>query len=591
MKREVIVSLSTIPSGVEVVTIPSAKRDIFSSVSSDNFTVLNLDPKFHPYSVDKARNGHFRLVAVKEVDINTFSSQDFDSLGAKGKRKIFHIEDTDTFFRSVFYLSINFTDSLESNKELFTLFEKSVFIADMLESQSLLTKTKGFSLDITSRMVRKADENTATTKYMKAKATSIDNIYTYVNSENVDLHKAIVFFCSLISYPYHVNSSIELQRWENSDKDKALVGTHIDNFFQENGHYFVQSIQEKLSYLLFPELLPRSLKQDNLSNLDVLRATTGEKEDIEKLRTLVLRLNTEIPLNPDMLWKKLPLIVKHYESNRGLQGDELLASILYMLWLNTFIDKNMTDSRLQKLAPDVDSFFVKHLWTMNLAPTFIDSLNPYSIEDKQHSYYDFLSLRKSSFSVNRGNSSEEIKEKEHEDYAFLDSIISYENSENLDSTANIAHKFYIEDNLLCCIVEHLAKTYGLEVGRSLLKEIDDIFYQPHMTNFYVCTILLLNGLLSSRPQLLDNSEDFCTTVRFVCFFVKEFADENFYDDFVSRKRKQGHDFVYQGTKRGKVHALLSQGFQTLDSCAHTVSSMNAVCTGSIPLLLAIDIAS
>lgn len=205
-------SFSVIPSDVKVVTIPTIERDIFSSVKADNFTVLNINHKFLPHSMDAARNGHFRLVAVKEVDVNTFSSQDFDSLGTKGKRKIFHIEDTDTFFRSVFYLSVNFTDSLESNKELFTLFEKSVFIADMLETQSLLSKTKGFSLDLTSRMVKREDESTVATEYMKAKATSIDSVYDYVTSEDADMYKALVFFCSLISLPRHVNSALEIGR-------------------------------------------------------------------------------------------------------------------------------------------------------------------------------------------------------------------------------------------------------------------------------------------------------------------------------------------------------------------------------------------
>lgn len=191
-------SFSVIPSDVKVVTIPTIEQDIFSSVKTDNFTVFNLNHPFCPHNVDKLNNGHFRFVAAKEIDIKSFSRADFNSLGSESKRKIFYVEDTDTFFRSVFYLSINFADSVENNEELFTLFEKSVFIADMLESQSLLSKTKGFSLDLTRRMVKREDESTVATEYMQAKATSIHSVYDYVTSEDADMYKALVFFLPLL---------------------------------------------------------------------------------------------------------------------------------------------------------------------------------------------------------------------------------------------------------------------------------------------------------------------------------------------------------------------------------------------------------
>lgn len=605
-------SFSVIPSDVKVVTIPTIEQGIFSSVKTDNFTVFNLNHPFCPHNVDKVNNGHFRFVAAKEIDVKSFSRADFDSLGSGSKRKIFYVEDTNTFFRSVFYLSISFADSVESNKEILTLFEKSVFIADMLESQSLLSKTKGFSLDLTSRMVKREDESTVATEYMQEKATSIHSVYDYVTSEDADMYKALVFFCSLISLPRHVNSALELQQWKKKDSDNVLVHTHIDNFFQGNKYYGLQSIQENLGYLLFPELLSCSLEEDSFSPLRVLNATLGEREDMENLRALVVRLEKEVSLSSEILWKKLPLLAKHYESNKGLADDELLGSIMYALWLNTFVDKNMTDFRLQKLAPAVDLFLVKHLWGMDLAHTFIDSLNPCSVEDTQRRYCDFLSFKfkNASFSVNRRNShAKENQRLEEENYAFLDSIVSYENSENLDSNEsldNTAHEavidskvdtenneegFSIEDNLLCCMIEHLARIYDLDIDDDLLKEVDNIFFSPHMPNFYVCSILLLNGILSNHPQLLDNSEDFVSTVRFVCLFVQEFTDKDFYADFMSREKvREKCNFMRSEREEDKVHTLLRQGFQALNSCAHTVSLMNAVCAGKMPLSLALNIA-
>lgn len=594
-------SFSVIPSDVKVVTIPTIEQDIFSSVKTDNFTVLNLNHPFCPHSVDKVNKGHFRFVAAKEIDVKSFSRADFDSLGSESKRKIFYVEDTDTFFRSVFYLSISFADSVESNEELFTLFEKSVFIADMLETQSLLSKTKGFSLDLTSRMVKREDESTVATEYMQAKATSIHSVYDYVTSEDADMYKALVFFCSLISLPRHVNSALELQQWKNRDSDNVLVRTHIDNFFQGNKYYGVPSIQENLGYLLFPELLSCSLKEDSFSPLMVLNATLGEREDMENLRALVARLGEETSLSSEILWKKLPLLAKHYESNKGLVDDELLGSIMYALWLNTFVDKNMTDFRLQKLAPTVDLFLVKHLWGMNLAHTFIDSLNPCSVEDTKLRYCDFLSFKfkNVSFSMKR-NSAKESQKLEEENYAFLDSIVSYESSENtaheavIDSTENnenLDSGFSIEDNLLCCMIEHLARIYDLDIDDDLLKEVDNIFFSPHMPNFYVCSILLLNGIFSNHPQLLDNSEDFVSTVRFVCLFTQEFTDKDFYADFMSREKvREKYNFMRSEREEDKVHTLLRQGFQALNSCAHTVSLMNAVCAKKMPLSLALNIA-
>lgn len=597
-------SFSVIPSDVKVVTIPTIEQDIFSSVKTDNFTVLNLNHPFCPHNVDKVNKGHFRFVAAKEIDIKSFSRADFDSLGSESKRKIFYVEDTDTFFRSVFYLSISFADSVESNEELFTLFEKSVFIADMLETQSLLSKTKGFSLDLTSRMVKREDESTVATEYMQAKATSIHSVYDYVTSEDVDMYKALVFFCSLISLPRHVNSALELQQWKNRDSDNVLVRTHIDNFFQGNKYYGVPSIQENLGYLLFPELLSCSLKEDSFSPLMVLNATLGEREDMENLRALVARLGEETSLSSEILWKKLPLLAKHYESNKGLVDDELLGSIMYALWLNTFVDKNMTDFRLQKLAPNVDLFLVKHLWGMDLAHTFIDSLNPCSVEDTKLRYCDFLSFKfkNVSFSMKR-NSAKESQKLEEENYAFLDSIVSYESSENtaheavIDSSEsnengeNLDSGFSIEDNLLCCMIEHLARIYDLDIDDDLLKEVDNIFFSPHMPNFYVCSILLLNGIFSNHPQLLDNSEDFVSTVRFVCLFTQEFTDKDFYADFMSREKvKEKYNFMRSEREEDKVHTLLRQGFQALNSCAHTVSLMNAVCAKKMPLSLALNIA-
>lgn len=594
-------SFSFIPSDVKVVTIPTIEQDIFSSVKTDNFTVLNLNHPFCPHSVDKVNKGHFRFVAAKEIDVKSFSRADFDSLGSESKRKIFYVEDTDTFFRSVFYLSISFADSVESNEELFTLFEKSVFIADMLETQSLLSKTKGFSLDLTSRMVKREDESTVATEYMQAKATSIHSVYDYVTSEDADMYKALVFFCSLISLPRHVNSALELQQWKNRDSDNVLVRTHIDNFFQGNKYYGVPSIQENLGYLLFPELLSCSLKEDSFSPLMVLNATLGEREDMENLRALVARLGEETSLSSEILWKKLPLLAKHYESNKGLVDDELLGSIMYALWLNTFVDKNMTDFRLQKLAPTVDLFLVKHLWGMNLAHTFIDSLNPCSVEDTKLRYCDFLSFKfkNVSFSMKR-NSAKESQKLEEENYAFLDSIVSYESSENtaheavIDSTENnenLDSGFSIEDNLLCCMIEHLARIYDLDIDDDLLKEVDNIFFSPHMPNFYVCSILLLNGIFSNHPQLLDNSEDFVSTVRFVCLFTQEFTDKDFYADFMSREKvREKYNFMRSEREEDKVHTLLRQGFQALNSCAHTVSLMNAVCAKKMPLSLALNIA-
>lgn len=594
-------SFSFIPSDVKVVTIPTIEQDIFSSVKTDNFTVLNLNHPFCPHSVDKVNKGHFRFVAAKEIDVKSFSRADFDSLGSESKRKIFYVEDTDTFFRSVFYLSISFADSVESNEELFTLFEKSVFIADMLETQSLLSKTKGFSLDLTSRMVKREDESTVATEYMQAKATSIHSVYDYVTSEDADMYKALVFFCSLISLPRHVNSALELQQWKNRDSDNVLVRTHIDNFFQGNKYYGVPSIQENLGYLLFPELLSCSLKEDSFSPLMVLNATLGEREDMENLRALVARLGEETSLSSEILWKKLPLLAKHYESNKGLVDDELLGSIMYALWLNTFVDKNMTDFRLQKLAPTVDLFLIKHLWGMNLAHTFIDSLNPCSVEDTKLRYCDFLSFKfkNVSFSMKR-NSAKESQKLEEENYAFLDSIVSYESSENtaheavIDSTENnenLDSGFSIEDNLLCCMIEHLARIYDLDIDDDLLKEVDNIFFSPHMPNFYVCSILLLNGIFSNHPQLLDNSEDFVSTVRFVCLFTQEFTDKDFYADFMSREKvREKYNFMRSEREEDKVHTLLRQGFQALNSCAHTVSLMNAVCAKKMPLSLALNIA-
>lgn len=561
-----------IPSDVEVVTIPTVEQSIFSCLKLDNLTLITLgnDRHCYPHDLRAVNNNHFRLVAAKEID---FSQQDFNSLGSKGKRKIFHVKDTDTYFRSVFYVSVAFNRSREDNEKIFTLFKESVCIADMLESRSLLSKIKGFSLDITPRMVEDTyGSNNVTTKHLQAKSTSIHSIYNYVtsedsvNSENRDvvLYETLVLFCSFISFPYHVNSALELKAWKN--KNGSPLSHIVDSFYSENYHS-LQSVQEVLTYFIFPEVLPYySPGRNNNLSLHFLRLTSTDDDCVENLRKLIANLDRELPLSSKTIWDKFIFITQCYKSARGLNDDDLFTHTSYTLWLNTYIDKNMKDTKLRILAPHVDSWLVKYLWTINVGHDFVDSLNPYSIHAPQSPLSDFLSFKNTHFTVNRS-----------------------------DNTENNEDGFHIEDNLLCCIVEHLAQIHGLEVDYEVLKEVDNIFYQPHMTNLYICSILMFNGIISSNPQLLDNSENFHNTVRLVAMFAKEFSDEDFYLYF-KEKRKVVEPNIrlrrrHLEEEKRKVHVFCQQGFKAIEKYAHTVSWMNAVCAGKVPLRLALDIAS
>lgn len=592
----------TIPSDVEVVVIPTLEQSIFSCLKLDNLTpiILGNDRHCYPHDLDVVNNDHFRLVAAKEIDIDTFSQQDFNSLGSKGKRKIFYVKDTDTYFRSVFYISVAFNRSRGDNEKIFTLFKESVCIADIVESQSLLSKIKGFSLDITPRMIENTygNDNLAT-KHLQAKSTSIHSIYNHVTSEynvnsknrDVLLYETLVLFCSFISFPYHVNSALNLKAWKN---ENGTPLSHIVDSFNNSNYHSLQSVQEVLTYLIFPEVLPYYSpgKNDNFS-LHFLRLTSTDKDCVESLRKLIAKLDRELPLKSKTIWDKFIFITKCYTSSRGLKDDDLFTYTSYTLWLNTYIDKNMKDAKLRNLAPHVDSWLVKYLWTINLGHDFVDSLNPYSIHAPQSSLSDFLSFKNTHFNVNR-------KIESQDDCDFLNTIVHSESSGNVahdDNTENKKSKedtlFSFEDNLLCCIIEHLAKIHGLEVDYEVLKEVDNIFYQPHMTNLYVCSILIFNGIISSNPQLLDNSENFHNSVRFVAMFAVEFSDEDFYLYFIEKRKVVEPNIRLRRRhleeEKRKAHVFCQQGFKVIEKCAHTVSWMNTVCAGIVPLRLALDI--